>query len=116
MATLLRLLFLIPVALIGVGFALANRHLVTLDFDPFKPDEPTVVAFAAPLYLVVFVSIIFGVVLGGFASWLAQGRHRRAARYARNEASRLRDELESASRNTSNQNPIATIKAGYGAS
>jgi hypothetical protein len=67
------------------------------------------VAFAAPLYIVVFASIILGVILGGFASWVAQGRHRRAARYARNEASRLREELESGSRNLSKQNTVATI-------
>ncbi len=109
MAGLLKLFFIIPVTLIGVGFALANRHLVTIDFDPFKTDEPTVVAFAAPLYIVVFASIILGVILGGFASWVAQGRHRRAARYARNEASRLREELESGSRNLSKQNTVATI-------
>lgn len=109
MAGLLRLLFIIPVTLIGIGFALANRHLVIVDFDPFKTDEPTIVAFAAPLYLVVFSSIIFGVILGGLASWIAQGRHRRAARYARNEASRLRDELESSARNTNKQKTIATI-------
>ena len=35
-----------------------------------------------------------GVLLGGMASWLAQGKHRRAERRYRREASRLRATVE----------------------
>jgi type II secretory pathway pseudopilin PulG len=57
----------------------ANRHFVTVSFDPFNTTDP---AFAAslPLFALIIAVAILGVVAGGFATWLGQRRWRRAAR------------------------------------
>ena len=51
---------------------------------------------ALPLFVVVFATLMLGVLIGGFASWIGQGRHRRAARQARAEVERLRADAISA--------------------
>jgi uncharacterized membrane protein len=44
------------------------------------------------LFIVLIVAIVVGVLLGGFFTWLSQGRHRRALRESRAEAARLRSQ------------------------
>src|SRR5262245_35793901 len=83
----------VPVAIVVLLFAVANRQIVTLSLDPFNAAAPAL-SFRAPLFLVLFVVLMVGVVVGGAASWLRQGRHRRAARLARAEADRQRSEAE----------------------
>jgi uncharacterized integral membrane protein len=90
---------LIPLAIVIVALAVANRQIVTVSFDPFSAAEPAFL-LRAPLFVLVFVLVIAGVVIGGVASWLRQSRWRRAARAreaelqsARNEIDRLRREL-----------------------
>jgi uncharacterized integral membrane protein len=70
---------LIPLTLVILAFALANREIVTLSFDPFDAANP---AFAAklPLFILIFGLVILGVVIGGVASWRRQSKWRRAAR------------------------------------
>ncbi|MDQ0468143.1 lipopolysaccharide assembly protein LapA domain-containing protein [Labrys wisconsinensis] len=82
-----------PIAILVLLFAVANRQLVTLSLDPFNAAAPAL-TFRAPLFLVLFAVLMVGVVVGGAASWLKQGRHRRAARKARAEAERLRAEAD----------------------
>lgn len=89
MASVLKWLLLLPVAILAVMLAIANRTPVTLTFDPFGAADLRV---AAPLFIVVFVSIMIGVVVGGTGVWFRQARHRRAARDARSEARRLNAE------------------------
>ena len=93
MRNLLRLLVFLPVAAIAVLFALANRQNVKIAFD--LPGENWLGAqVEAPLFFVVFASVLLGVLLGGFASWLAQGKHRKAERFHRAESRRLRGEVD----------------------
>ncbi len=40
-------LVLIPLGLIFIVFAVANRHLVTVSFDPFNSTDPSVAVSAA---------------------------------------------------------------------
>jgi hypothetical protein len=47
-----------------------------------------------PLFLIVFASVADGILIGGFATWLSQGRNRRAARENRRAAERWRIEAE----------------------
>ena len=47
-----------------------------------------------PLFVLIFVFLIAGVLLGGFAAWLRQGRHRRASRALRSDLAGLRREIE----------------------
>ena len=81
------------VAILILLFAVANRGMVKISLDPFNPAAPAV-TFDIPLFLLLFVVLMLGVVLGGCASWLKQGKHRRAGRIARNEAERHRAEVE----------------------
>jgi uncharacterized integral membrane protein len=81
-----------PLAVLLVIFAVANRHLVTVSFDPFNSATPTV-AVTLPLFIVIIVVAILGVVAGGTASWLQQGRWRRAARQHEAAAREARTQL-----------------------
>jgi uncharacterized integral membrane protein len=72
----LRALVMIPVAAVLVGLAIANRQPVTVSFDPFDSSDPDL-ALSVPLYVAGFTVLIAGVVLGGFAAWLKQGKRRR---------------------------------------
>jgi uncharacterized integral membrane protein len=72
-------LVLIPLGLIFVVFAVANRHLVTVSFDPFNSADPSV-AITLPLFVVIIAVAILGVLAGGSATWLRQRHWRRAAR------------------------------------
>jgi uncharacterized integral membrane protein len=93
MKTFFKWLVLAPIALIVLAFAIANREPVRVVLDPL-PGETTDLQINAPLFLILFVAVAIGVLAGGFATWLAQGRHRRAARHARSDIDRLRNEAE----------------------
>src|SRR6516165_6667487 len=79
MRKFLRALIFIPLALIFVVFAVANRHFVTVSFDPFNSADPSV-SVSLPLFLLIIVVAILGVLAGGSATWFGQRRWRRAAR------------------------------------
>jgi uncharacterized integral membrane protein len=89
----LKALILLPIAILVVLLAVANRSPVTLSLDPFSPDAPEF-ATQVPLFAVIFAAVAVGVIIGGTASWLAQGKTRRARRRYRREADRLRHETE----------------------
>ncbi len=95
MLRFLEALILIPIAVVLVLLAVANRDPVLISLDPFSPDAPMVV-LQMPLYWLVFALFAVGVFLGGVVVWLRQGRHRRAARRERAEARRLRRALDEA--------------------
>ena len=82
-------LVLITLALVLISFAVANRQIVTVSLDPFDQADPAL-AFSQPLYLLVFILLLGGVVLGGCAAWLRQGRWRARARRAEAQLSALR--------------------------
>lgn len=92
MKTFLRWLVLLPVAIVALLFALANRHNVTVSLDPFASNDIQGPQITAPLFIIVILAVMLGAVLGGAATWLRQGRHRKAARAANTEAERLRSE------------------------
>src|SRR5258708_16377222 len=72
-------LVVIPLGVIFVIFAVANRHLVTVSFDPFNSTAPAV-AVTLPLFVVIIAVAILGVAAGGMATWFRQRPCRRAAR------------------------------------
>ena len=94
MKTFLKWLVLIPVAIILLAFALANRHLVTVAIDPTGSSDMAGFAITAPLFIILFLAGMVGVIFGGIATWFTQGKYRRAARHARSDAERLRNEAE----------------------
>ena len=83
---------LIPLGLIFVVFAVANRHLVTVSFDPFNSSDPSV-GFTLPLFVVIIVVAIAGVLAGGSATWFRQRHWRRAARQHEADARQMRAQL-----------------------
>ena len=93
MIRFLKALILLPVAILIVLLAVANRAPVTLSLDPFSQEAPEF-ATQVPLFAVIFASVMLGVVIGGMATWLAQGKHRRARRQYRREAQHLKLETE----------------------
>jgi uncharacterized integral membrane protein len=85
----------VPLALLLVLFAVANRQDVTLGFDPFAPETPAL-SVTLPLFAVILASVMLGVLVGGVASWLRQGKWRKEARRKRVEVTRLEAETERA--------------------
>lgn len=93
MIRFLKALILLPIAILIVLLAVANRAPVTLSLDPFSQDAPEF-ATQLPLFAVIFAAVMVGVLIGGVASWLTQGKNRRAGRRFRREANQLRHETE----------------------
>ena len=93
MKGLLKAIVLVPIAIVAVAFAVANRQVVSISFDPFSSSEPAF-ALVAPLFLLIFLLLMAGVIIGGVASWIGQARYRKAARRAQSEADELRAENE----------------------
>ena len=88
---IVRALILIPLAIVLVAFAVANRQTVTVSFDPFDRVDPAF-SVAVPLYVLILALVIAGVIVGGAAAWMRQGKWRWRARRAESQASHLRAE------------------------
>lgn len=86
-------IIVVPLAMVIIAFAVANRATVTVSFDPFSSTSP---AYAAtlPLFAVILLVLIAGVVVGGAAAWLRQSKWRRRARELEAENRTLRAELD----------------------
>ena len=108
-------LVVIPLGIFFVIFAVANRHLVTVSFDPFNSVTPTV-AVTLPLFVVIIAVAMLGVIAGGMATWFRQGRFRRAARQSEAEARQMRTELADL-RHAAREQRFAALPQGgiYGA-
>jgi uncharacterized integral membrane protein len=85
-------LVLIPLGLIFIVFAVANRHLVTVSFDPFSSSDPSIF-IRLPLFVVIIAVAMLGVLAGGSATWFRQRRWRRAARQHEADAQAARAQL-----------------------
>jgi len=85
---------LIPLAIVLIAFAVANRQIVTVSLDPFSSEHPAT-SLNLPLFVLVIGLLIGGVVIGGAASWLRHGHLRRTARRFERDIRELRGELAS---------------------
>jgi uncharacterized integral membrane protein len=92
MRKFLTALIVVPLGLLLVVFAVANRHNVTVSFDPFNSRDPSV-GVTMPLFAVIIVVAILGVMAGGIATWFRQRHWRRAARQCEADARRVQAEL-----------------------
>ena len=92
MRKFLTALVLIPLGLIFIVFAVANRHLVTVSFDPFNSSDPSA-GVTLPLFVVIIAVAIVGVAAGGCATWFRQRHWRRAARQHEADARQARAQL-----------------------
>jgi len=84
---------LIPLGVLFVVFAVANRHMVTVSFDPFNSRD-SALSLTLPLFVVIIAVAILGVVAGGSATWFGQRRWRRAARLHEADAREMRSQLD----------------------
>ena len=92
MRKFLTALIVIPLGLLFVVFAVANRHVVTVSFDPFNSADPAL-AISLPLFVLLILAAILGVVAGGIATWFGQRRWRKAARQHEADVRSVRAEL-----------------------
>jgi uncharacterized integral membrane protein len=80
---------LIPLAVVLVALAVANRAPVAFTLDPFNPGNPGLTV-NLPLFIYVFAAMAIGLILGSFATWLRQGYYRKLARKRGAELSEAR--------------------------
>jgi uncharacterized integral membrane protein len=90
---LIAALVLVPLAIIIIALAVANRQIVTISLDPFSAEHPAA-SVALPLFGLIILFLVVGVLIGGIAAWLRQARWRRTARRLEREAGALRSEIE----------------------
>lgn len=93
MRKIVAIFILAPLAIVIVMFAVANRALITVSFDPFSSVQPAF-ALTLPLFVLIFVLVGLGVVIGGVATWLKQHKWRARARLAEAEAREMRARLD----------------------
>jgi len=67
-----RLAVLIPVAVLATLFAVGNRQEVVVKLGPLVRGD-SALALAMPLYLLVFITLLAGVLLGGATVALKRG-------------------------------------------
>ena len=94
----------IPVALIVIAFAVANRQWITLSFDPFSSASPAYAA-SLPLFVLIFIAVILGMIVGGVVTWMRQSKWRRLSRRLEGEVHALHEELASQRRQFAERRP-----------
>lgn len=93
-------LILVPLAVVIIAFAVANRQIVTVSFDPFSAERPAA-SLTLPLFALIIVLLVIGVLVGGTAAWLRQAKWRRTARRLEREVADLRIEVDTMKRTAS---------------
>ena len=116
LSKILTAVILVPLAIVIVAFAMANRESVMVSFDPFSATEPAAAA-TLPLFVLIILLLIIGVFVGGVATWLRQGDWRQRARRLEREVRELRakgDALEGSAHELTvvprESNPPARLK------
>ena len=86
----LKIIVFIPLAIVLVALAVANRGATPFTIDPFNPGNPGLTV-QWPLFVYLFAALAMGLVIGSVATWLRQGRYRKRARETASELQVLRD-------------------------
>lgn len=107
---IVRALVLIPLAIMIIAFAVANRQSVPVSFDPFDRDNPAF-AIDVPLYGLILSLVVVGVIVGGVAAWVRQSRWRARARAAEAHMRELRVENERLKRGMTAAPPTPALPA-----
>lgn len=95
MRRILRWIIWLPVAIIVISFAVANRQWTRLSLDPFSSTSPFL-TIEMPLWVLFIFGVFIGLIVGWAMCWFAQGKHRKLARERARDIARLHGELESA--------------------
>jgi uncharacterized membrane protein YidH (DUF202 family) len=78
-------LIVVPLGVVLIALAVVNRDPAVLILNPFGGAEPGL-SLQAPFFLFLLCAFAIGLVVGGIASWLNQGKWRRTAREEAREA------------------------------
>jgi len=85
----------VPLAIILIALAVANRELVAFTLDPFHPGNPAL-TLTLPLFIYLFLALAVGMIVGSLATWVRQGHYRKLARQRGVEAENLRQAVSRA--------------------
>ena len=102
-------IILIPLAVVIIAFAVANRQIVTVSLDPFGA-EPPAASLTLPLFALVIALLVLGVLIGGIAAWLRQSPGRRTAWRLQRDVDELRHELDALKRAAGAPRPPETAE------
>jgi len=102
----------LPVAVVLIAFALANRSFVNVSFDPLSTDAPWF-ALSLPIWALLFAGIFLGLVIGWVASWVNQGKWRKAAREARNNLDIEMGKKKDLERRLNQSEPVPALKDSF---
>jgi uncharacterized integral membrane protein len=103
-------LVLVPLAIVLIAFAVANRESILVSLDPFDQANPAL-SIRLPLFVLILIVVIAAVILGGIAAWLRQSKWRRAARQAQAQVRELRAQLDVLERqNTTGEPPPPVLR------
>jgi uncharacterized integral membrane protein len=100
----------VPLAVMLIALAVANRDLTAFTLDPFNPGNPALTV-QLPLFVLLFAALAIGMLVGSAATWLKQGRYRKLARQRSQEAQILRDSAQRAAARPSSP-PQALTRPG----
>src|SRR5512139_37332 len=103
---------LVPLSAAIIIFAVANRQSVTVSFDPFSTASPAY-AVTLPLFVLIMMLVILGVLIGGTVAWIGQARWRRAARRLDADVRALHQELDVIRRRFAPEPPRTPEPAPY---
>ena len=76
-------IFTLPIAIVSIAFAIGNRHLVRVNFDPLP------FVFDVRLAVVVLVAFAVGTTTGAVLTWFSGRQTRRGMRISQRETKRL---------------------------
>ncbi len=79
----------VPLAIVLIALAVANREMVAFTLDPFNPGNPAL-TITLPFFIFLFAALALGMIVGSAVTWVRQGRYRKLARQRRIEAEGLR--------------------------
>ncbi len=94
---MLRFLKLVVLGIIMIAIilvAVANRDPVTLELLPSKLAPILPLSVELPLFMVVLVSILVGLMIGYILEWLREHKHRKTAAQKKREVGKLEREVE----------------------
>jgi nucleoid DNA-binding protein len=113
MRKLVAALIVVPLGVLLVALSVVNRKPVTLGLNPF--DVNSGFAIEAPLFLFLLGAFALGLLIGGLATWLSQGKWRKTARTEAREASTWRRQV-TAWRRSSRASTLGRSACGSGGS
>ncbi|UJW75835.1 LapA family protein [Rhizobium sp. SL42] len=90
---LFTLVVFIPLGILLIVLAVANRQSVSLALNPFNPADQAL-SLSAPLFVLLILAVILGVVIGAVVTWFSQSKYRKRARNESRSAQRWQAEAD----------------------